>query len=518
MASSPPAAVASPGSQHVFSRDYAAMLDARDPLSTLRAQFRIPTKSDIAASSFASLRDTAFQSLHQAHPESNDSQSSSSPASSDGPCTYLCGNSLGLQPSLTAVRIQQYLTTWSTQGVFGHFKPLESSPLPIWLDVDASAAQSIAPIVGASPSEVAVMQTLTANLHLLMCAFYKPDINGRHKIIIESKAFPSDHYAVESQILHHGLSPSTSMVTIEPLSWDEPVISTEYILSVIEEHASTTAILLLPGIQYYTGQFLDIPKITAAARKAGIFVIWDLAHAVGNVPLKLHDWDVDAAAWCTYKYLNAGPGAIGGFFIHERNSQVSSTTQKQPSISGEGFVNRLSGWWGSDKSIRFAMDNTFVPIPGAAGFQLSNPSVLDITSLNASLEVFAKAGGMVPLRERSIRLTVYLETLLLQHLYPSQPHFKIITPRDPNQRGAQLSLLLEEGLLDVVMSELEKRALVVDERRPDVVRVAPAPLYNSFQDIFEFVTGFGEALEVAVKAKKGELKGVETTKELEMTT
>ncbi|RFU26900.1 hypothetical protein B7463_g9450, partial [Scytalidium lignicola] len=503
------AAVAGPDSQHVFCRDYAARLDGQDPLGGLRSQFRIPSKSDIAAKSFSSLRDTALQSLHL---ESNDSYSSSSPSSSNDPCTYLCGNSLGLQPSVTALRIRQYLTTWSTQGVFGHFKPLENSPLPIWLDVDASAAESIAPIVGASPSEVAVMQTLTANLHLLMCAFYKPNIQGRHKIIIESKAFPSDHYAVESQILHHGLSPSTSMVTIEPPSWDEPVISTDHIISVIEEHASTTAVLLLPGIQYYTGQLLDIPTITAAARKAGIFVIWDLAHAAGNVPLQLHDWDVDAAAWCSYKYLNAGPGAIGGFFVHERNSQVSSATQ-QSGGRGESFVNRLSGWWGSDKSIRFAMDTSFVPMPGAAGFQLSNPSVLDITSLNGSLEMFKQAGGMASLREKSLKLTGYLETLLMEHLYSSHPHFTIITPSDPSQRGAQLSLKLEAGLLDVVMNELEKRALVVDERRPDVVRVAPAPLYNSFQDVFEFVTGFGEALEVAVKAKR-----VEGTKQLEATT
>ena len=250
------------------------------------------------------------------------------------------------------------------------------------------------------------METLTANLHLLMAAFYKPDINGRHKIIIEGKAFPSDHvspqanrfsqasrlaniekYAVESQVKHHGLSPATSMITIEP---DEPTdtISTSQVLSIIAEHASTTAILLLPGIQFYTGQFLDIPTITTAARKVGIFVIWDLAHAVGNVPLKLHDWDVDAAAWCSYKYLNAGPGAIGGLFVHERNGSLSAATDG-------GFVNRLSGWWGSDKKSRFAMENRFVPIPGAAGFQLSNPSILDITSLNASLEVFKKAGGMV---------------------------------------------------------------------------------------------------------------------------
>lgn len=298
------------------------------------------------------------------------------------------------------------------------------------------------------------------------------------------------------------------MVTIEPPDQSNPSLTTSYILSVIAEHASTTAILLLPGIQFYSGQFFDIPTITKAARDAGIFVIWDLAHAVGNVPLKLHDWDVDAAAWCTYKYLNAGPGSIGGLFVHERHGQVSS--------GKDGFVNRLSGWWGSDKESRFAMENRFVPIPGAAGFQVSNPSVLDITSLNASLEVFAKAGGMGPLREKSLKLTAYLETLLL-----SSPHFnssfKIITPRDPEQRGAQLSVKLEPGLLDVVMKELEERGVIVDERRPDVVRVAPAPLYNTFKDVYEFRGAFDEALDIAQKAKAGEVEAAGTS-ELEQTT
>ena len=281
------------------------------------------------------------------------------------------------------------------------------------------------------------------------------------------------------------------MIAIEPASSDLDTISTEHVLSVIAEHASTTALLLLPGIQFYSGQLLDIPNITSAARKAGIFVVWDLAHAVGNVPLELHDWDVDAAAWCSYKYLNAGPGAIGGLFVHERNGGVSSASE------GRGFVNRLSGWWGSEKTSRFAMENKFVPIPGAAGFQLSNPSILDITSLNASLEVFKMAGGVEVLRERSIRLTEYLETLLDRHL--SGRPFKIVTPRDKDQRGAQLSLKLESGLLNPVMKELEHRGVVVDERQPDVIRVAPAPLYNNFSDVFRFVKAFEESLDAVGK-------------------
>jgi kynureninase len=286
------------------------------------------------------------------------------------------------------------------------------------------------------------------------------------------------------------------MVTIEPPSPNEATIPTSHILSIIATHATTTAILLLPGIQFYTGQLLDIPTITTAARAAGIFVIWDLAHAAGNVPLHLHDWDVDAAAWCSYKYLNAGPGAIAGLFVHERNGTVSASQG-----GSRGFVNRLSGWWGNDKKGRFAMENHFVPVPGAAGFQLSNPSILDITSLNASLEVFAQAGGMEALREKSIRLTSYLETLLQKHL--GIRNFKIITPADKTQRGAQLSLKLDNGLLEIVIRELEERGVVIDERRPDVIRVAPAPLYNTFADVFDFVEAFGEALRIAVKAKEG---------------
>ncbi|PMD28403.1 kynureninase 1 [Hyaloscypha hepaticicola] len=476
---------------HVSSREYAVSLDAQDPLRHLRAEFLIPSRAQLKAKSL---------------PEAASSDSSSHDAS-----VYLCGNSLGLQPRLTSVRMQQYFSTWASQGVFGHFKPLNESPLPTWLDADIRAAEAIGPIVGAQVSEVAVMETLTANLHLLLSSFYKPDINHRHKIIIESQAFPSDHFAAESQILHHNLDPAASLVTIKPLSLADSTLQTDQILSVIDKHAATTALILLPGIQYYTGQLFDIPKITEYAHRHSIFIIWDLAHAVGNVPLKLHDWNVDAAVWCSYKYLNSGPGAAGGFFVHEKHSKVSTSADGKKT-----FNNRLSGWWGSDKSSRFAMDNRFVPIPGAAGFQLSNPSILDITSLTASLEVFEKAGGMEPLREKSLKITAYLENLLLSTDAYSQRIFEIITPKEKEQRGAQLSLKLQAGLLDVLMKELEERGVVVDERRPDVIRVAPAPLYNSFEDCWEFVKAFGRALEVALKAKRGEMK-LEGTTELEMT-
>lgn len=378
----------------------------------------------------------------------------------------------------------------------GHFKPLAGTPLPTWLESDGAAARMSAPLVGARPDEVAVMQSLTANLHFLMSAFYRPDA-ARHKIILEAKAFPSDHFLVETQIRHHGLSTADSMVLIEPPAGaDSPLLPTEHILSVIDAHAASAALLLLPGIQYYTGQLLDIPRITAHARRAGLFVIWDLAHAAGNVPLALHDWDVDAAAWCTYKYMNAGPGCIGGLFVHARHTGVSTTAGDEGSETG--FRNRLGGWWGNDKATRFAMVNKFHPTPGAAGFQVSNPSIIDITAVCASLEVYELAGGVPALRAKSRRLTAYLEALLDNMPAEQRACFSQITSRDPEQRGAQLSLRLKPGLLDGVMEGLLKDGVLVDERRPDVIRVAPAPLYNTFVDCFNFVEVFGRAL-AAVK-------------------
>lgn len=285
------------------------------------------------------------------------------------------------------------------------------------------------------------------------------------------------------------------MVTIEPQSSLSPILSTSYILSVLDEHSTTAAVLLLPAIQFYSGQYFDIPTITAHARSLGIFVIWDLAHAVGNVPLRLHDWGVDAAAWCSYKYLNCGPGGIGGLFVHERNSRVATNA------TGEHeFLPRLSGWWGSDKSSRFAMTNNFTPMSGAAGFQLSNPSIIDTTALCASLEVFALT-DMTTLRAKSEKLTRYLELHLLR-IKELGADFAIITPSDPTQRGAQLSLKLGEGLLDTVLSELEERGVVVDERKPDVIRVAPTPLYNTYTDVYDFSAALSDALKIAQARKR----------------
>ena len=398
-----------------------------------------------------------------------------------------------------------HLNLWATKGVYGHFKEVSSSEIPPWVHIDDATLPQTSAIVGAQPSEVAVMESLTANLHLLMASFYRPT-STRYKIIIEGKAFPSDHYAVESQIRHHNLDPATAMILISPpASSSSPLLPTEHILAVIDAHADSAALLLLPGVQFYTGQLFDISTITAHAHARGITVGWDLAHAVGNVPLSLHDWDVDFAAWCNYKYMNCGPGAIGGLFVHERHGTVTSSGGSNGAGADENtdaqYTPRLSGWWGSDKSSRFAMTNRFTPIPGAGGWQLSNPSAIDTASVLASLSIFAQT-DMHALRTKSLALTGYLEKLLLA-TKPEERLFEIITPSDPKQRGAQLSVKLEEGLLDVVMEMLEEEGVVVDERRPDVVRVAPAPLYNSWEDVWRFIQVFRGACGKARAARDG---------------
>ncbi|OAL49429.1 kynureninase [Pyrenochaeta sp. DS3sAY3a] len=477
------------------SEQFAREEDARDDLSTLRNEFVIPTKGDLRNKKFG------FRPTEEKVTESEEKEES----------IYFCGNSLGLQPRRTKEYVIRYLDTWASKGVFGHFTDYEGG-LPPWLDIDDAIKDKTAKIVGALPSEVVIMETLTANLHLLMSSFYRPT-KDRWKIIIEGKAFPSDHYAALSQIAHHNLDPS-SLITIDPPSASSPYLSNEHILSVISQHAPTTALVLLPGIQFYSGQFFDIELITRHCQALGVTVGWDLAHAVGNVPLKLHDWNVDFAAWCNYKYMNGGPGVIGGLFVHERHGKVefgpvaqednASTTHNGSAATATAgtadrhtntqlaYRPRLSGWWGSDKSSRFRMDNTFVPIPGASGFQLSNPSALDMTSVMASLDVFALT-SIDALRQRSIRLTAYLEARLLRYPGGEAP-YKIITPPNPEERGAQLSVLLNPGLLDDVLRYIEDRGVVVDERKPDVLRVAPAPLYNSFHDIHRFITVFFEAL------------------------
>lgn len=449
--------------------------DASDPLKPFREQFIIPSRADLARKTIVPQEDEMDDQLS----------------------VYLCGNSLGLQPKFTREYLEDYLSTWAQKGVYGHFKEVSDTPLPPWLHVDDDVRADMATIVGAQTDEVAVMQTLTANLHMLMCSFYRP-IMDRFKILIEGKAFPSDHFAVESQLQFHGYTPEDAMVLLEPEDEsDSLALQTDYVLSVIDKHADELALILLPGIQYFTGQFFDIAKITSYAHDKGITIGWDLAHAVGNVPLELHDWDVDFAAWCTYKYLNAGPGSIGGLFVHEKHGTVERTFDSRGRTLK--YQPRLAGWWGSAKESRFAMDNHFEPIPGAAGFQVSNSSVADTTALRASLDVF-KQTSMQDIREKSIKLTAYLEKLLdgLPSLSGNgSADFKIITPRDSAKRGAQLSLRLSPGLLDGVMGRLEAEGIVVDERKPDVIRVAPAPLYNTFEDVHKFCKAFEKALKGA---------------------
>ncbi|KAF2092804.1 kynureninase 1 [Rhizodiscina lignyota] len=454
------------------SLQYAQSLDSADPLRHLREEFIIPSKADIK-------RRTATKDAATKNDEAE-------------PCTYLCGNSLGLQPKRVSEYVQRYLRVWGSKGVFGHFTELEDQLTSPWLDIGDDPKVPLSKIVGAQSSEVAVMASLTANLHLLMASFYRPT-KERYKIILERKAFPSDHacYAVESQILHHNLSIDDAMIFLDPTESRNHYLPTSQILSLIDAHASSTALLLLPGVQFYSGQFFDIPTITSYAQARGITVGWDLAHATGNVPLKLHDWNVDFAAWCHYKYMNAGPGAIAGLFVHSRHGSKTDPTAAD-------FVPRLAGWWGSDKSSRFRMENRFVPIEGAAGWQLSNPSAIDATAVIASLSVFEMT-SIEALRERSLKLTGYLEDLLNSLSWDgrSKP-FEIITPKNAGERGAQLSVHLEDGLLEPVLEYLEEECAVVDERRPSVIRVAPAPLYNSFEDVWRFVQIFHAACGKAV--------------------
>ncbi|KAJ5917093.1 Kynureninase 2 [Penicillium tannophilum] len=454
--------------KHVFPaeaacKEYAASLDAADTLRELRDLFIIPSKANLSSKKLAK------------------------PGLSKEPSIYFCGNSLGIQPKAVAKYMEAQLDTWSSIGVCGHFTNLEDSPLNQWQLLSEQASASMCKVVGATPEEVAAMGTLTMNLHLLLASFYKPT-EKRQKILMDWKAFPSDHYAIESHIAWHGLNAKENMVLIGPEE-GQYEIPTEKILSYIDKHAEDAAVLLLPGIQYYTGQLFDIPRITSYAQSRGLIVGWDLAHAYGNVEIKLHDWNVDFAAWCTYKYGNAGPGAMGGLFVHERHGQVDySEGEDAPK-----FRHRLTGWYGGDRSVRFKMDNKFKPIPGANGFVISNPSVIDLTTLCAALSVFDQT-SMSDLRQKSLKLTAYLEFLLLKDTTDETRQFDIITPSDPHSRGAQLSLLLKPGLLHKVAERLQEAGIICDKREPDVVRVAPVPLYNTFSEVYTFVETFRGAL------------------------
>lgn len=388
------------------------------------------------------------------------------PISVDGnPLTYLCGHSLGLQPKSTAALINEELQVWQNQAVEGHF----NSKRP-WLSYHELLTPGLAELTGALPIEVVAMNSLSVNLQLLLISFYRPTAQ-RHKIVIEAGAFPSDRYAVEAQIKLHGFTPEQSLIELTPRN-GEDTLRTEDILALLEREGASIATLVLPGVQYLTGQLLDLKLITQAAQRQGCIVGIDLAHAIGNLPLQLHDWNIDFAVWCSYKYLNSGPGSIGGAFVHERHAHSFD-------------LPRLAGWWGHDKQTRFAMPQTFSPLPGAEGWQLSNPPILACAPLLASLQIFQEV-GITTLRNKSMQLTAYLEHLLLNLLAKK---ITLITPTDPAARGCQLSLrlLCDRERAQKIHEQLMMQGFVCDWREPDVMRVTPVPLYNRHVDVWQFV-------------------------------
>lgn len=383
------------------------------------------------------------------------------PQHNDKNCVYFCGNSLGLQSSSVKYLMDAELADWAKFGVEGHFQA--KSP---WFSYHQQFSQSLASIVGAKKEEVVAMNTLTVNLHLLLLSFYRPQ-NGRYKIIMEAGAFPSDQYAIETQVRMHGFDPEDAIIEISPRAGAH-IIEEEDILAAIKEAGDTLAVVLFGGVNYYTGQLFDMAAITKASHEVGAYCGFDLAHAVGNVPMQLHDWNVDFACWCSYKYLNSGPGAVGGAYVHEKHGNNPSTF-------------RLAGWWGNDEKTRFKMQKGFIPQNGAASWQMSNAPVFNMVAHRASLDLFDKA-TLKSLREKSIRMTAYLEYLLEQLSHLS---FTIITPKAPERRGAQLSLLFAERGTEVFKA-LTENGVIADWREPNVIRIAPVPMYNNFEDCHRF--------------------------------
>ncbi|MBN8678709.1 MAG: kynureninase [Chitinophagales bacterium] len=374
---------------------------------------------------------------------------------------YLCGNSLGLQPKSVRSALLQELDQWAEHAVEGHFR----GNLP-WMYYHKFLKEQSARLVGAHPHEVVVMNTLTVNLHLMMASFYQPTAQ-RYKIMMEAGAFPSDQYAMESQVRWHGFDPETTIVEIAPRPGEE-TLRTEDILASIEQHGDTLALVMFGGVNYYTGQFYELEKITLAGHAVGAMVGFDLAHAAGNLPLRLHDWGPDFAVWCSYKYLNSGPGGPSGAFVHERHAN-------SPDLP------RFAGWWGHDEKERFQMRKGFKPMYGADGWQLSNAQILAFAAHKASLDLF-DAAGMDNLRAKSVKMTAFLEQILLQ-ANEGKNLFKIITPADPTQRGCQLSLLTDQRG-KAVFDYLSDNGIMADWREPNVIRFAPVPMYTSFEDVW----------------------------------
>jgi kynureninase len=384
---------------------------------------------------------------------------------------YFTGNSLGLQPKNVRQFLAEELTDWAVLGVEGHLH----SRRP-WLYYHKFAKSALAGLVGAKRSEVVAMNQLTVNLHLMMISFYQPT-KARFKIITEKGAFSSDQYAFESQIKLHGLNLAEALIELTPRP-GEVTLRTEDILTAIEEHGPQLALVVFGGVQYYTGQFFNMAKITAAAHRAGAFAGFDLAHAIGNVPLQLHKDQVDFAVWCSYKYLNSGPGGVAGLFVHEKHARRFD-------------IPRLAGWWGHDERERFQMKKGFIPMEGVDGWQLSNFPIFSGAAHLASLEIFQKA-GMKNLRKKSEQLTGYLEALL-NLIENKQESFQILTPTDSKQRGCQLSIFMKINGKRV-FDQLTRAGIIADWREPNVIRVAPVPLYNTFEEVFRFVEVFEKAL------------------------
>jgi kynureninase len=374
---------------------------------------------------------------------------------------YLCGNSLGLLSKNVKPAIEQELKDWKNKAIAGYLHAKHP-----WMYYQHHFNKPLSGIMGTKEHEVTVMNGLTVNLHLLLLSFYQPT-QQRFKIIMEAGAFPSDQYAVASQVKFHAFDPQQAIIEVVPAG-GQKTLRTEDIIRVIEEHKDTVAIVLFGGINYYTGQLFNIKDITSAAHRAGAYAGFDLAHVAGNVPMHLHDWEVDFAVWCSYKYLNAGPGSVAGIYIHEK-------------FANDLEFRRLAGWWGNEEKTRFQMVRDFTPQPGAAGWSISTAQVFNMVALRASLKIIDKA-GIENIRNKSIQLTGYLEYLLgeLDNL-----DFEIVTPANPAERGAQLSLFFRERGKEV-HEQMIKEGIVVDYREPGVIRVAPAPLYNSFRDVYRF--------------------------------
>jgi kynureninase len=426
------------------SPSFAKELDSKDPLSNFRNEFHLPK--------------------HNGHD-----------------AVYLCGNSLGLQPKRAGQYVNQELKDWAELGVEGHFKKDTG-----WFGYHNLLKESTARLVGALPTEVAVMNHLTVNLHLLLVSFYRPTAD-RYKIICEGGAFPSDRYALQSQVMFHGFDPDDALIELEPRK-GEHIVRHEDIIEAIEDCGDALALVMFGGVHYFTGQVLRMQEIAKAAHAVEAYAGFDLAHAVGNLDLKLHEWNVDFAAWCSYKYLNGGPGTVGGIYINEKHAM-------------NHYLPRFAGWWGNDPEKRFTMPHRFVPVPTADSWQLSNAPILEMAALRASMELFDKA-GMKALTEKSLLLTQYLLFVLndVCNRNNKQSLIEVITPFVEQQKGCQLSVMIKENGR-AIFDQLTSDGVISDWREPDqegrisgVIRLAPVPLYNSFEDVYKFGVLFEKAI------------------------